>query len=320
MASISQSDSETASENIENVGELLSVLAKSASLQSLNVPFREKCANKPDAFDKVFVDIKHLEEEIEALKWLARRKEMEWDCARQMIHQKKADIKVVKRKINMVKTVNDLGEQVNVDSDDEDTPFEDSSDSEQSMDEEDKIEEEGNRYSLDDENEINVQATARRKESHDEKAFVSQRDKNVRFVMAHTNNQRQSAVCLYCKEKPPLFVCGHCKDKAYCSQDCQKLHWAVHEEYCQSYRKNDGEHDSRNLTIVPKLGDLKQMKNADHYDEKQEFHVQSSKCLGCLEANPKFLCSACNNAWYCSMMCQKSHWTQHEIKCSQMDN
>ena len=108
MASISQAESETAPETFS---ELLSVLAKSASLQSLNVPFREKSASKPDTFDKVFVDIKHLEEEIEALKWLARRKEMEWDCTRQMIHQKKADIKVVKRKINMVKTVNDLGER-----------------------------------------------------------------------------------------------------------------------------------------------------------------------------------------------------------------
>ena len=109
MTSISQTESETAPETFS---ELLSVLAKSASLQSLNVPFREKSASKPDTFDKVFVDIKHLEEEIEALKWLARRKEMEWDCTRQMIHQKKADIKVLKRKINMVKTVNDLGEQV----------------------------------------------------------------------------------------------------------------------------------------------------------------------------------------------------------------
>ena len=54
---------------------------------------------------------------------------MEWDCARQLILQKKLDIKVVKRKINMVKTLNDLGPQVNVDSDDEDTPFEDDDDS-----------------------------------------------------------------------------------------------------------------------------------------------------------------------------------------------
>ena len=70
-----------------------------------------------------------MEEEIEALKWIARRKEMEWDCTRQIILQKKLDIKVVKRKINMVKTLNDLGPQVNVDSDDEDTPFEDDDDS-----------------------------------------------------------------------------------------------------------------------------------------------------------------------------------------------
>merc|ERR1719266_2366889 len=65
-----------------------------------------------------------MEDEIESLKWLARRKEMEWDCTRQMIVRKKTNIKVVKRKLNMVRTVNDLGPQLNVDSDDEDTPYE----------------------------------------------------------------------------------------------------------------------------------------------------------------------------------------------------
>ena len=46
-----------------------------------------------------------------------------------MIQQKKIDIKVVKKKINMVRTLNELGPQLNVDSDDEDTPYEDDDDS-----------------------------------------------------------------------------------------------------------------------------------------------------------------------------------------------
>ena len=113
----------------QNCSQLLSTLAKSASLQSLSVPFRDNTSEKLDVFEHNWIDAKHLEEEIEALKYIARRKEMEWDCARQLILQKKLDIKVVKRKINMVKTLNDLGPQVNVDSDDEDTPFEDDDDS-----------------------------------------------------------------------------------------------------------------------------------------------------------------------------------------------
>ena len=51
------------------------------------------------------------------------------DTCRQMIQQKKIDIKVVKKKINMVRTLNELGPQLNVDSDDEDTPYEDDDDS-----------------------------------------------------------------------------------------------------------------------------------------------------------------------------------------------
>ena len=34
---------------------------------------------------------------------------MEWDCTKEMIDRKKINIKDVKKKINMVRTLNDLG-------------------------------------------------------------------------------------------------------------------------------------------------------------------------------------------------------------------
>ena len=40
---------------------------------------------------------------------MARRKQMEWDCTKEMIDRKKINIKDVKKKINMVRTLNDLG-------------------------------------------------------------------------------------------------------------------------------------------------------------------------------------------------------------------
>ena len=100
----------------------------------LHSPFDTR-TQKLEDFDDVMKDAKSLEEEIEVLKWMARRKEMEWDCARQMIGKKKTEIREVKKKINMVRTVNDLGPQLNIDSDDEDTPYEDD-DEDDSTDEE----------------------------------------------------------------------------------------------------------------------------------------------------------------------------------------
>ena len=75
---------------------------------SVYAPF--ECKTEPnDSFEKLWKDARGLEDEIEILKWMARRKELEWDCAREMVVKKKSRIKEVKKKINMVKTINDLG-------------------------------------------------------------------------------------------------------------------------------------------------------------------------------------------------------------------
>ena len=106
---------------------------------NLNTPF-EECSTEPKAsFEKLWKDARGLEDEIEILKWMARRKQLEWDCAKELVDKKKSTIKAVKKKINMVRTVNDLGPQLNVDSDDENTPFEDDDDEDsQSDDNEDR--------------------------------------------------------------------------------------------------------------------------------------------------------------------------------------
>ena len=75
---------------------------------SLCSPF--ECNTGPKtSFEKLWKDARSLEDEIEVLKWMARRKEVEWDCTKEMVDKKKLHIKSVKKKINMVRTLNDLG-------------------------------------------------------------------------------------------------------------------------------------------------------------------------------------------------------------------
>ena len=78
MTSIHKPQSEQNDEReIDRSELLLKAVSKSVPLNCLNAPFREKTSEKLDTFDHLWVDAKHLEEEIEALKWIARRKEME---------------------------------------------------------------------------------------------------------------------------------------------------------------------------------------------------------------------------------------------------
>lgn len=34
--------------------------------------------------------------------------------------------------------------------------------------------------------------------------------------------------------EPPLLRCGKCRKAAYCSRECQKVHWSVHKKECNS--------------------------------------------------------------------------------------
>ena len=256
-----------------------------------------------------------------------------------MIQQKKIDIKVVKKKINMVRTLNELGPQLNVDSDDEDTPYEDDDDSSSDDDDRsmtDDSEELGNRYNVDDDiNEmqnkklktavthtISTKATKPTTVTSTD-SFVSQRDRNVNFVMATFENsdfQSKGALCLNCKEKPPLFVCGACKNQSYCSQTCQKLHWPLHEPICKD--KNVEMSDPMSVipkivmkSVLPLLGKGDSKMDLDETPSSPIIPKEPTKCLGCENVYPKYLCGGCNNGWYCSVSCQRNHWKNHQNEC-----
>ena len=204
----------------------------------------------------------------------------------------------------------------------------------------DDSEELGNRYKVDDDiNEIqnkklktavihNISTTTATKTSSvttSTDSFVSQRDKNVNFVMATTfeKSDFQSkgfALCLNCKEKPPLFVCGACKNQSYCSQACQELHWPIHEPICKD--KNVEMSDPK--SILPKNNIMKSVLPLVKGDSKMDLDENPSsmiipkeptKCLGCENVYPKYLCGGCNNGWYCSVHCQRNHWKNHQNEC-----
>ena len=45
------------------------------------------------------------------------------------------------------------------------------------------------------------------------------------------------------------------------------------------------------------------------------------ECLHCLVSKPGLTkCSRCQDAYYCSMFCQKKHWKIHKQVCQPVDN
>jgi len=44
-------------------------------------------------------------------------------------------------------------------------------------------------------------------------------------------------MCAFCKKNPKakeqFSKCGRCKETAYCSPKCQKVHWSEHKKICQ---------------------------------------------------------------------------------------
>ena len=196
---------------------------------NLNTPF-EECSTEPKAsFEKLWKDARGLEDEIEILKWMARRKQLEWDCAKELVDKKKSTIKAVKKKINMVRTVNDLGPQLNVDSDDEDTPFEDDDDEDSQSDDNEDLTGFSN-------NGTDVRFCLRQPSPVPEgSSLVSENYPNkftIPDFVCKKSRFESGHLCLKCKEKPPLGLCNVCKNHWYCSTNCQTKDWPEHQKMC----------------------------------------------------------------------------------------
>jgi len=291
---------------------------------SLFSPFECNTEPKP-SFEKLWKDARGLEDEIEVLKWMARRKQMEWDCAKEMVDRKKINIKDVKKKINMVRTLNDLGPQLNVDSDDEDTPFEDS-DNDDSHSDEDTIDSDAHTP-----NDAEVPFFVRQPSPIPRSSnFLSEKDrKNSRFVVADyvCSDSRFSKghLCLNCKEKPPLFVCSVCKNNWYCSTSCQIKDWPTHQTKCFKEKPEKSKKESEKfvktahplLIKFPLPSELlasvtEEISRKTRPNNRKE---KSTNCLKCRQNLPYFLCSVCRNFWYCSHKCHHDHWEEHQKYC-----
>jgi len=285
---------------------------------SLFSPF--ECNTEPKSnFEKLWTDARVLEDEIEVLKWMARRKEMEWDCAKEMVDKKKNTIKQVKKKINMVKTLNDLGPQLNVESDDDDTPFEDDDDDSNS---EEDVASSATSSTFGTEVPFFVRQPSPTHKSYSE--FTSEKDKNVKisvadFVCTETHFSR-GHLCLNCKEKPPLFVCSVCKNHWYCSTSCQIKDWPDHQTKCckesaKQQKKKQASNVMRNRQLIkfPLRSELLRHKSKE--TRQTSATTKSTNCLMCRQNLPYFLCSECRNFWYCSHKCHHDHWDEHKKFC-----
>jgi len=282
---------------------------------NVHTPFESN--TEPNAsFEKLWKDARGLEDEIEVLKWMARRKELEWDCAKEMVDKKKSTIKAVKKKINMVKTINDLGPQLNVDSDDEDTPFEDD-DGDDSLSENDIAD-----STLSSNNGADVRFCLRQPSPIPKStSLVSEKNRNkfaIPDFVSKTSRFSRGHLCLKCKEKPALGLCNICKNYWYCGTSCQIKDWPDHQRKCTNEsdkKKTTSVFNRDHLIKFPIASDL--FTSLEHKSRKRRTKqtTKSTNCIKCRQNLPYFLCSDCKNFWYCSHKCHMDHWEEHKKFC-----
>ena len=111
-----------------------------------------------------------------------------------------------------------LGSQLNVDSDDEDTPFEDDDDddSQSDIDVAD--------LHLPSNNSADVRFIRQPSPIPKTSNLVSEKNQNKLVTPDFTCKQSRFSrghLCLKCKEKPGLGLCNLCKNHWYCSTSCQ---------------------------------------------------------------------------------------------------
>eukprot|EP00929_Paragymnodinium_shiwhaense_P120424 TRINITY_DN92368_c0_g1_i1.p1 TRINITY_DN92368_c0_g1~~TRINITY_DN92368_c0_g1_i1.p1 ORF type:complete len:185 (-),score=5.86 TRINITY_DN92368_c0_g1_i1:17-571(-) len=140
----------------------------------------------------------------------------------------------------------------------------------------------------------------------------------------------QSAICVTCGGRGSKR-CGRCKQEAYCSQDCQKAHWARHKDFCGRVRIAIVESKGRVLLASRqfKKGDIifeePALAFAIHGKKGCSFGAGAQKlCIGC--ARPvfspynggrethKFTCQC--GFKFCSEACPGRASGRHDVECS----
>lgn len=63
-------------------------------------------------------------------------------------------------------------------------------------------------------------------------------------------NQTSMGNCYYCRQsfkRKKFMLCVQCKNRQYCSKDCQRAHWPTHRIFCEGteFYNNDVRHRGR---------------------------------------------------------------------------
>ena len=208
-----------------------------------------------------------------------------------------------------------LGSQLNVHSDDEDTPFEDDDDDDSQSDID------VTHSHLSSSNSADVRFIRQPSPIPKTSNFVSEKNQNKLvtpdFVCKQSRFSR-GHLCLKCKEKPGLGLCNLCKNHWYCSTSCQIKDWPEHQKKCtkESNRKRTTPVIKSNLIKFPIPSDLFLSLEQKSKSQSLKQTGKSTNCIKCRQNLPYFLCAECKNFWYCSHKCHSDHWEEHKKFCS----
>ena len=79
-----------------------------------------------------------------------------------------------------------------------------------------------------------------------------------------------------------------------------------------------GEEDSTDATTEHHANGSIVIRDDDELTPESLANESLPDCCECRRERAKFLCSACNNRWYCSEACQAKDWEDggHEFNCA----
>ena len=104
-----------------------------------------------------------------------------------------------------------------------------------------------------------------------------------------------------------IFLCSGCRSTRYCSESCQKEHWAnEHKHKCK-------ELNERRLNLKKPAAAVAE--EEEPVDEPLVVAAVVVICASCGANDPSKQCSRCEKVMYCNRECQVAHWGQHKSDC-----